>query len=50
MSYNSGFKPLLTICFRHAVRYNMLVNPEGKEGKFRGADWVEEWNNLLQKV
>ena len=27
---------------RHAVRYNMLVNPTGKPGKFRGVDWVEE--------
>lgn len=35
---------------KHAVRYNMLVNPEGKEGCSRAPDWIEEFNNLLQKV
>ena len=27
-----------------------MVNPTGKEGAFRGADWVEESNNLFIKV
>ena len=35
---------------RRAVRYNIMVNPTGKEGAFRGADWVEESNNLFIKV
>ena len=36
---------------RHAVRYNMLVNPTGLPGKFRGVDWVEEsMINLYTKV
>ncbi|EPQ50052.1 hypothetical protein GLOTRDRAFT_51116 [Gloeophyllum trabeum ATCC 11539] len=34
---------------RRAVRYNILVNPTGKEGKFRGVDWVVELNNLFTK-
>jgi len=35
---------------RCAVRYNILVNPTGKAGQFRGADWVVELNNLFTKV
>ncbi|KZP14845.1 hypothetical protein FIBSPDRAFT_751267 [Athelia psychrophila] len=35
---------------RHAVRYNLMVNPTGKEGHWRGADWVEEANNMFAKV
>ncbi|KIO01850.1 hypothetical protein M404DRAFT_28360 [Pisolithus tinctorius Marx 270] len=35
---------------RYAVRYNMLVNPMGKAGKFRGVDWVVESNNCDIKV
>ncbi|KAJ7169358.1 hypothetical protein C8R43DRAFT_1121232 [Mycena crocata] len=27
---------------RHAIRYNMLPNPKGEEGKCRGVDWVVE--------
>jgi hypothetical protein len=27
-----------------------MVNPTGKEGRFRGADWVEESNNMFAKV
>jgi hypothetical protein len=27
-----------------------MVNPTGKEGAWRGADWVEESNNLFAKV
>ncbi|KAH9842506.1 uncharacterized protein C8Q71DRAFT_827213 [Rhodofomes roseus] len=34
---------------RHAIRYNILVNPKGKADSFRGVDWVEEYNNLLTK-
>jgi hypothetical protein len=34
-----------------AVRYNVLVNPTGLPGKFRGVDWVEEsMINLYTKV
>ena len=40
----------LDLHFRHAVRYNIMVNPTGKEGAWRGADWVEESNNLFAKV
>ncbi|KAF5313897.1 hypothetical protein D9619_013000 [Psilocybe cf. subviscida] len=36
---------------RHAIRYNILVNPTGKPGAFRGVDWVEEsMINLFTKV
>ncbi|KAJ7187718.1 hypothetical protein GGX14DRAFT_383377 [Mycena pura] len=36
---------------RHAIRYNMLPNPTGKEGKCRGVDWVvEQMINLPTKV
>ncbi|KAG1846699.1 hypothetical protein C8R48DRAFT_750575 [Suillus tomentosus] len=31
---------------RHAVRYNMLVNPTGKNGHARALDWVMEAANL----
>ncbi|KAF7971243.1 hypothetical protein HWV62_21560 [Athelia sp. TMB] len=34
---------------KHAVRYNLMVNPTGKEGHWRGADWVEEANNMFAK-
>ncbi|KAJ6570751.1 hypothetical protein B0H10DRAFT_2352387 [Mycena sp. CBHHK59/15] len=27
---------------RHAVRSNIVMNPDGKVGKFRGVDWVVE--------
>jgi hypothetical protein len=32
------------------MRYNIMVNPTGKEGAFRGANWVEESNSLFIKV
>jgi hypothetical protein len=35
---------------KRAIRYNMLVNPTGKPGKFRGVDWVVEGNNCEIKV
>ena len=35
---------------RRAIRYNVLINPTGKAGQFRGADWVVELNNLFTKV
>ncbi|KAF8332942.1 hypothetical protein F5887DRAFT_1080554 [Amanita rubescens] len=35
---------------KHAIRYNMLVNPTGKPGKFRAVDWVVEGNNCEIKV
>jgi hypothetical protein len=36
---------------RHAIRYNMLPNPKGEEGKCRGVDWVvEQMINLPTKV
>ncbi|KAJ7731384.1 hypothetical protein B0H16DRAFT_1665276 [Mycena metata] len=35
---------------RHAIRYNILPNPTGKEGKSRGVDWVvEQMINLPTK-
>ncbi|KAJ6467053.1 hypothetical protein C8R47DRAFT_1179942 [Mycena vitilis] len=35
---------------RHAIRYNILPNPTGTEGKSRGADWVvEQMINLPTK-
>ncbi|KAJ7899234.1 hypothetical protein B0H14DRAFT_3104540 [Mycena olivaceomarginata] len=35
---------------RHAIRYNMLPNPKGEEGKCRGVDWVvEQMINLPTK-
>ncbi|EPQ50063.1 hypothetical protein GLOTRDRAFT_51073 [Gloeophyllum trabeum ATCC 11539] len=34
---------------RRAIRYNILVNPTGKEGQFRGVDWVVELDNLYTK-
>ncbi|KAK7055893.1 hypothetical protein R3P38DRAFT_2682417 [Favolaschia claudopus] len=35
---------------RHAVRYNILPNPTGQEGKSRGVDWVvEQMINLPTK-
>ncbi|ETW78199.1 hypothetical protein HETIRDRAFT_325386 [Heterobasidion irregulare TC 32-1] len=34
---------------RCVVRYNVLVNPTGQPGKFRGVDWVIELNNLFTK-
>ncbi|KAA1479733.1 hypothetical protein DENSPDRAFT_789531 [Dentipellis sp. KUC8613] len=34
---------------RKAVRYNMLVNPTGREHQFRAVDWVVELNNLFTK-
>jgi hypothetical protein len=36
---------------RHAIRYNILPNPTGKEGNCRGVDWVvEQMINLPTKV
>jgi len=35
---------------RKAIRYNILVNPTGKKGKFRAVDWCVELNNLFIKV
>lgn len=35
---------------RHAVRYNILVNPTGTPGAFRAVDWVVELLNLHTKV
>jgi hypothetical protein len=35
---------------RRAIRYNILVNPSGKEGAFRALDWVQEFHNLKTKV
>ena len=35
---------------RRAIRYNILVNPTGKEGAFRALDWVQEFHNLQTKV
>jgi hypothetical protein len=37
-------------CNRNAVRRNMLVNPTGKAGHWRGVDWLVESNNCLTKV
>jgi hypothetical protein len=34
---------------RHAIRYNMLVNPTGRPAAFRGVDWVVELLNLYTK-
>lgn len=39
----------LALC-RHAVRYHILVNPTGKDKKWRGVDWCVELNNLYTKV
>ncbi|KAG1906365.1 uncharacterized protein F5891DRAFT_1125670 [Suillus fuscotomentosus] len=35
---------------RRAVRYHILVNPSGKEMKWRAVDWCVELNNLFTKV
>ncbi|KAM6501444.1 hypothetical protein JOM56_004458 [Amanita muscaria] len=35
---------------RRAIRYNILINPTGKAGKFRAADWLVELHNLDIKV
>ncbi|KAM6489479.1 hypothetical protein JOM56_015036 [Amanita muscaria] len=35
---------------RHIIRYNLLVNPTGKAGKFRGTDWCVELQNYHIKV
>ncbi|KAF8345006.1 hypothetical protein F5887DRAFT_917780 [Amanita rubescens] len=35
---------------RHAIRYNILVNPTGKPEKFRAIDWLVELHNLEIKV
>ncbi|KAI0725760.1 hypothetical protein C8Q72DRAFT_756050, partial [Fomitopsis betulina] len=34
---------------RHAIQYNTLVNPTGKNHAFRGVDWVVELMNLFTK-
>lgn len=34
---------------RHAIRYNILVNPTGREHRFRAVDWVVELMNLFFK-
>lgn len=46
----ASFSPDISTPYRHAVRYNWMVNPLGKEGHWRGADWVEESNNMFAKV
>jgi hypothetical protein len=38
------------MAFSRAIRYNILINPTGKAGKFRGVDWCVELNNLYTKV
>ncbi|KAM6493491.1 hypothetical protein JOM56_011625 [Amanita muscaria] len=35
---------------RRAIRYNIVINPTGKAGKFRAADWLVELHNLDIKV
>ena len=35
---------------RHTIRYNMLVNPTGKAGKFCAVDWLVEAENCEIKV
>jgi hypothetical protein len=35
---------------KKAVGYHILVNPGGKEGKYRAVDWCVELDNLLTKV
>ncbi|KAF8415907.1 hypothetical protein L210DRAFT_962448 [Boletus edulis BED1] len=35
---------------RHVVQYHILVNPTGKDKKWRGVDWCVELNNLYTKV
>ncbi|KAI6011403.1 hypothetical protein BKA83DRAFT_4502458 [Pisolithus microcarpus] len=35
---------------RHAIRYHWLVNPTGKEMKWRAVDWCVELNNLFTKA
>lgn len=35
---------------KKAVRYHILVNPGGKEGKHWAVDWCVELDNLLTKV
>ncbi|TFK95976.1 hypothetical protein BDV98DRAFT_516712 [Pterulicium gracile] len=35
---------------RKTIRMNILVNPSGKPGRFRGVDWVIEVLNLYIKV
>ncbi|KAF7421190.1 hypothetical protein PC9H_011710 [Pleurotus ostreatus] len=34
---------------KNTVRANILCNPTGQEGKFRGIDWIVEHNNLYIK-
>ena len=38
------------VTVRKAVRYHLLVNPTGQEGKFCSVDWCVELNNLFTKV
>lgn len=47
MNYVS-YRQLIT--HSKAVRYNILVNPSGQDGKSRGVDWLVELNNLFTKV
>ncbi|KAG2367209.1 hypothetical protein BDR07DRAFT_1373030 [Suillus spraguei] len=35
---------------KHAVRYHILVNPNGKAMKWRAVNWCVELNNLFTKV
>jgi hypothetical protein len=44
-----GYKFYL-IYYRRSIRYNILINPTGKVGKFRAVDWCVELNNLYTKV
>jgi hypothetical protein len=34
----------------HLIRYNILINPTGKPGKFRAVDWCVELHNYYIKV
>ncbi|KAJ3560033.1 hypothetical protein NP233_g11098 [Leucocoprinus birnbaumii] len=43
------YPPGLKYGVRKAVRYNILINPTGKEGHWRGIDWLVEHNNLYMK-
>ncbi|KAF8337750.1 hypothetical protein F5887DRAFT_1063039 [Amanita rubescens] len=35
---------------QHVIRYNILINPTGKPGKFRAVDWCVELHNYYIKV
>lgn len=48
--YLSDVHFLYPVGLKKAVRYHILVNPGGKEGKHRAVDWCVELDNLLTKV